>query len=39
MLWHDSWLDSMAPRNIASHLFKLISRKNKFVAHELSRHH
>jgi hypothetical protein len=32
MFWHDSWLDGMAPRNIAPHLFELISRKNKSVA-------
>ena len=25
--WHDSWLDGMAPRNIAPHLFDLIPRR------------
>ncbi|WVZ62234.1 hypothetical protein U9M48_012000 [Paspalum notatum var. saurae] len=29
--WHDSWLDGMAPRNLAPHLFEL----NKTVATEL----
>jgi len=37
--WHDSWLDGMAPRNIAPHLFDLIPRKNNSVAHELSGQH
>ncbi|WVZ96648.1 LOW QUALITY PROTEIN: hypothetical protein U9M48_042260, partial [Paspalum notatum var. saurae] len=27
--WHDSWLDGMAPRNLAPHLFDLVARKNK----------
>ncbi|WVZ52900.1 hypothetical protein U9M48_003903 [Paspalum notatum var. saurae] len=25
--WHDSWLDGMAPRNLAPHLFELVARK------------
>jgi hypothetical protein len=37
--WHNSWLDGMAPRNIALHLFDLISRKNNSVSRELSREH
>jgi hypothetical protein len=37
--WHDSWLDGIAPMNIAPHLFDLISRKNNSVAHELSGEH
>jgi hypothetical protein len=36
MFWHHSWLDGEAPRNIAPHLFKLVKRKNKSVAQELS---
>jgi hypothetical protein len=34
--WHDSWLDGMAPRNLAPHLFELVSRKNKSVAIEIN---
>ena len=34
--WHDSWLDSEAPCNLAPHLFSLVRRKNKSVAQELS---
>jgi hypothetical protein len=34
--WHDSWLDDMAPRNLAPHLFELVSRKNKSVANEIN---
>jgi hypothetical protein len=34
--WHDIWLDDMAPRNLAPHLFKLVSRKNKSVAIEIN---
>jgi hypothetical protein len=37
--WHDSWLDGMAPRNIAPHLCDLIPRKNNLVARELRGHH
>ncbi|WVZ96688.1 hypothetical protein U9M48_042292 [Paspalum notatum var. saurae] len=33
--WHDSWLDGMAPRNLAPHLFELVARKNNPVASEL----
>jgi hypothetical protein len=36
---HDSWLNGMAPRNTALHLFELISRKNNSVVRELSREH
>ncbi|WVZ62277.1 hypothetical protein U9M48_012041 [Paspalum notatum var. saurae] len=34
--WHDSWLDGMALKNLAPHLFNLVPRKNKSVAWELS---
>jgi hypothetical protein len=34
--WHHGWLDGEAPRNLAPHLFKLIRRKNKSVAQELT---
>jgi hypothetical protein len=37
--WHDNWLDGMASRNIAPHLFNLILRKNYSVARELSGEH
>ncbi|KAJ1294148.1 hypothetical protein BS78_01G123700 [Paspalum vaginatum] len=33
--WHDNWMDGMAPRNLAPHLFELVTRKNKTVAVEL----
>ncbi|WVZ91565.1 hypothetical protein U9M48_037717 [Paspalum notatum var. saurae] len=33
--WHDSWLDGMAPRNLAPHLFELVSRKNKSLQPDL----
>jgi hypothetical protein len=32
--WHHSWLDVEAPCNLAPHLFKLVRRKNKYVAQE-----
>jgi hypothetical protein len=34
--WHDSWLNGMAPRNLAPNLFELVSRKNKSVACEFN---
>ncbi|WVZ89665.1 LOW QUALITY PROTEIN: hypothetical protein U9M48_036039 [Paspalum notatum var. saurae] len=34
--WHDNWLDGMAPRNLAPHLFELVPRKNKSVACEIN---
>ena len=34
-LWHNSWLDGEAPRNLAPHLFQLVKRKNRSVQQEL----
>ena len=33
--WHNSWLEGVAPRNLAPHLFLLVTRKNKTVQQEL----
>jgi hypothetical protein len=33
--WHDNWLDGEAPKNLAPHLFELVSRKNRSVQQEL----
>jgi len=33
--WHNSWLEGVAPRNLAPHLFLLVTRKNKMVQQEL----
>jgi len=34
-LWHRSWLDGEAPKNLAPHLFKLVKRENRMVQQEL----
>jgi predicted amidophosphoribosyltransferase len=34
--WQHSWLNSEAPRNLATHLFHLVRRKNKTVQQELT---
>jgi len=33
--WHNSGLEGEAPRNLASHLFQLVRRKNRTVQQEL----
>ena len=35
-LWHHSWLDGEAPKNLAPHLFERVRMKNKTVHQELS---
>jgi mannosylglycoprotein endo-beta-mannosidase len=37
--WNSSWLEVMAPRDMAPNLFKLAWRKNRTAAEELTNHH
>jgi hypothetical protein len=34
--WHHNFLDGEAPKNLAAHLFELVTRKNRMVQQEFN---